>query len=56
MKICPCSCPIIQPGLTLFRSRGKETSLILGIEHEDNQWDGVNLEYEKADSAVYAGD
>lgn len=27
--------------------KGKESILILGIEHEDNHWDGVNLEYEK---------
>lgn len=27
--------------------KGKDIILILGIEHEDNHWDGVNLEYEK---------
>lgn len=33
--------------IDIISVKGKETSLILGIEHEDNQWDGVNLEYEK---------
>lgn len=33
--------------IDLSSVKGKETILILGIEHEDNHWDGVNLEYEK---------
>lgn len=33
--------------IDIISIKANETSLILGIEHADNLWDGVNLEYEK---------
>lgn len=36
-----------QKKINICSVNGRETILILGIEHEDTQWEGVNLEYEK---------